>query len=132
MDTTEQYREVFDAGEALSSVGGDAEYLTEVVGLMQAAWPTLLADIRKGMARGDLRAVEMTARLARAAAQNVAAKRAYASAQRLATMAGQGDLPAAQGAIASLEREVAILQFRLAALGPDDSCSRPRFSFPPR
>lgn len=80
VETTEQYREIFDAGEALSSVGGDAEYLTEVVGLMQAAWPTLLADIRKGMARRDLRAVEVTARLARAAAQNVAAKRAYASA----------------------------------------------------
>ncbi len=123
METAEQYSEIFDAGEALSSVGGDEEYLTEVVGLMQAAWPTLLADIRNAMARGDLRAVEMTARLAKAAAQNVAAKRAYASALQLETIAGQGDSFAAQGAMASLEREVEMLQFFLSTLGEDDISS---------
>lgn len=123
METAEQYSEIFDVGEALSSVGGDEEYLNEVVGLMQAAWPTLLADIRNGMARGDLRAVEMTARLAKAAAQNVAAKRAYASALQLETIAGQGDSLAAQGAMASLEREVEMLQFFLSTLGEDDISS---------
>lgn len=120
METTEQYAEIFDVGQALSSVGGDEEYLTEVVGLMQAAWPTLLADIRDGMAREDLQAVGTKARLAKAAAQNLAAKRAYASALQLETMVGKGDLPASQNAVASLEREVEILQFFLATLSQSE------------
>ena len=121
METTEKYPEVFDVGLALSSVGGDHEFLTELVGLTQAAWPTLLMDIRGGMARGDLRAVEMTARLAKAAARNVSAKRAYESALQLEAMARKGDLQAVQIASVDLEREVELLRFFLTALG-DDEC----------
>jgi hypothetical protein len=116
METKEKYAEVFDVGLALSSVGGDSEFLTEVVGLTQAAWPTLLADIRNGMSRGDLRAVETSARLAKAAARNVSAKRAYESALQLQTMAAKGDVQASQGAIASLERDVELLRYFLATL----------------
>ena len=116
IETAEQYAEVFDVGRALSSVGDDRDFLTEVVGLTRAAWPTLLADIREGMARGDLRVVETNARLAKAAAQNVAARRAYESAFQLQTVAGKGDMQAAEKALASLEGEVEILQFFLAML----------------
>ena len=77
-------------GVALSSVGGDYEFLTEIVGLAQAAWPTLLANIQSGMASGDLRAVETAARLAKVAAQNVSAKRAYESALQLEASGAQG------------------------------------------
>jgi hypothetical protein len=76
-----------------------------------------LADLRQGLARGDLRAVERTARLAKAAAQYVSARRACESAQQLATMAGKGELQAARGALASLEQEVEILQLVLSTLG---------------
>jgi hypothetical protein len=107
----------------LSSVGDDRDFLTEVVGLTRAAWPTLLADIREGMARGDLRAVETKARLAKAAAQNVSARRAYESALQLQTVAGKGDMQATQIALASLEGEVEILQFFLATLEPPTSPS---------
>ena len=117
MKTMEQYAEVFDESQALRSVGGDRQFLAEVIGLMQAAWPTLLADIREGLARADLCAVEATARLAKAAARNLAARRAYASALELETMAGKGDFQAAQRARARLEQEVEILQLALSALG---------------
>jgi HPt (histidine-containing phosphotransfer) domain-containing protein len=122
METMEKYPEVFDVGLALSSVGGDHEFLAELVGLTQAAWPTLLANIRSGMARGDLRAVEMTARLAKAAARNVSAKRAYESALQLEAMARKGDLPAVQRASVDLEREVELLRIFLATL-TDNGCS---------
>jgi HPt (histidine-containing phosphotransfer) domain-containing protein len=111
--TREQYAEVFDVGLALRSVGGDREFLAEVLGLIQAAWPTLLANIREGMARADLPAVLTTARLAKAAARNISAGRAYESALQLEAMAGKGDLPAAQKASAGLEQEVEILQLAL-------------------
>jgi len=122
VETTEKYPEVFDVGLALSSVGGDQEFLAEVVGLTQAAWPTLLADIRSGMARGDLCIVETSARLAKAAARNVSAKRAYESALQLEAVARKGDLQAVQRAGMDLEREVELLQFFLAALS-DNGCS---------
>jgi len=117
METTAQYTEVFDMSLALSSVGGDEEFLTELVGRVQAAWPTLLADIRGGMARGDLGAVETTARLAKAAARYVAAGRAYECARQLETSAGKGDRLASQSASADLEREVEVLRIFLATLG---------------
>ncbi|HMD83515.1 MAG TPA: hypothetical protein VKO18_02300 [Terriglobia bacterium] len=123
METTEQYTEVFDVSLALSSVGGDQEFLTELVGLAQAAWPTLLADIRGGMARGDLWAVETTARLAKAAARNVAAKRAYESALQLEATARKGDLQATQSASVELEREVELLRIFLATLGGNECSS---------
>jgi len=121
METAEQCTEVFDVGLALRSVGGDKEFLTEIVGLTQAAWPNLLAEIRGGIARGDLYTVERTARLAKAAARNVSAKRAYESALQLEAMARKGDLQAVQGASVELKREVELLHFFLAALG-DDGC----------
>jgi hypothetical protein len=118
-ESVEQYAEVFDVGQALQSVGGDVEFLTEIVGLTQAAWPTLLTDIRDGVSRGDLHAVETSARLAKAAARNVSAKRAYECAMELCTMACKGDLQAAPNAIAALEREVETLRFFLATLADD-------------
>lgn len=120
IQTTEQYVEVFNVSLALNSVGGDQEFLTELVGLTQAAWPTLVADLRNGIAQKDLHAVETTARLAKAAARNVSAKRAFESALELETRACKGDLPAAQDAVATLEREVGILQSFLATLANPD------------
>jgi HPt (histidine-containing phosphotransfer) domain-containing protein len=109
----EQGSEVLDEALALSCVGGDTEFLAELIGLVQAAWPSLLADIRGGMAMGDLPAVERTARLAKAAAHCVSARRTYESALQLETMITMGDLPAAQRASARLEQEVERLQSAL-------------------
>lgn len=121
---SEEYKgetaDVFDENMALSSVGGDREYLAEVVGLVRAAWPTLLADMKEGMARGDLRAVETRARLAKAAAQYVSARRAYECALQIETLTGKGDLQATQEAIASLEREAEILQSALSMVGKSE------------
>jgi HPt (histidine-containing phosphotransfer) domain-containing protein len=123
LETTVRHAEVFDATLALNSVGGDSEFLTELVGLVRAAWPTLLADIREAMAMGDLRAVERTARLAKAAARNVSAKRAYDSAAQLETLIGKRDLPAAQRASTTLEQEVEKLQLVLSTLEKSASSS---------
>ena len=113
--STEPSTEVFNEILALNSVGGDREFLTEIIGLIQAAWPTLLAEIRGGMAMGDIAAVQRSARLAKAAARNVSASRAYECALQLEMMTNMGDLSAAQRAIASLEQEVERLQSVLPA-----------------
>lgn len=102
--------EVFDEVQALSSVGGDREFLAELFGLVSAAWPSLLADIRGGMATGDLTSVRKAARLAKAAARNVSAKRAYESALYLEEVTTMGDLQAVRKATMRLEHEVELLQ----------------------
>jgi HPt (histidine-containing phosphotransfer) domain-containing protein len=65
---------------------------------------------------GDIGAVERTARLAKAAARNVSAKRAYDSAVQLETLIGMRDLPAAQRASTTLEQEVERLQMVLSTV----------------
>ncbi len=118
----EQTSEVLDSASALASVGGDADFLREIAGLVQAAWPTLLDDIRGHLAAGDLFAVEADAGLARVAAEYVSAKRAHASALQLQNMACCGDLMGAQRATVELEEEVAELQLVLARFrGPKGS-----------
>jgi len=113
----EENSEVLDHTSALASVGGDREFLSEVAGLVQAAWPTLLGDIGLALAAGDLDAVQRTTRLAKAAARNVSAARAYESALRLEEAAQGGQLEAAREAGAQLEQEVERLTAALATLG---------------
>ncbi len=97
--------EVLDEVQALSSVGGDREFLAELFGITSAALPSLMADIRGGMASGDILGVLKAARLTKAATHNLAAKRAYDSARYLEEVAVMGDLPAIRKASVRLERE---------------------------
>jgi len=115
-ETSAQYAEVFDMGQALSSVGGDEQFLHELAGIIRAAWPTLLADIRQGLERRDLGAVAAKAHLAQVGAQSLSARRTYQSALQLEAAARKGDLPAAQSGFVNLEHEVKLLCFFLNAL----------------
>jgi HPt (histidine-containing phosphotransfer) domain-containing protein len=112
----EENSEVLDRTLALASVGGDQEFLSEVAGLVQAAWPTLLAETRQALAAGDLGSAERTTRLVKAAAHNVSAGRAYESALRLEAAAHAGQLEAAREAGVQLEQEVERLKAALATL----------------
>ncbi len=98
--------EVFDHRSALASVGWDRDFLSEVAGLFQAAWPTLSGEIREALASGDLREVEKSVRLVKAAANNVSAKKVSEAAQCLETAAREGSLKAARAACSTLEHEV--------------------------
>ena len=110
-------KDVFDAILALSSVGGDVEFLEELVGIVEAALPTLLRDIQKALIGGDLRVVEKRAHLMRAATQNVSAKRAFEAALALETIARGGDAEAARQAACALEEEINRLKPVIAAGG---------------
>lgn len=102
--------DVLDEMQALSSVGGDREFLEELWGLALAAWPSLMGDIREGMASGDLAGVRRAARLTKAAARNISAMRAYECALHLEEVTARGDLQAVRAATLRLQEEVEILQ----------------------
>ena len=108
--------DVFDPASALARVGGDEEFLYEIAGLIRAAWPRLLGDIRADLAAGDFSAAEADASLAKAAALYVSAKKAQDAAQELQSMAAQSDGRGALQASAKLEEEVEKLQILLATL----------------
>ena len=105
--------DVFDPDSALARVGGDQEFLYEIAGLVRAAWPSLLEDIRTDLGARDFFAVEADARLARAAAIYVSARKAQDAALQLQSMAVEADLPGALRASAKLEEEVGKLQLVL-------------------
>jgi HPt (histidine-containing phosphotransfer) domain-containing protein len=118
----EQNSEVFDSSSALASVGGDVEFLQEIAGLVRAAWPALLSDIREDLAAGDFSDLEANARLARAAAGYVAAGRAGTAATQLQTTVVRRDWAGAKRAIEDLEGEVAKLQSALSILRTPRGC----------
>ena len=110
-----QSAEILDVERAMSRVGGDIEFLLEMVGIIRAACPTLSEEIRQAMARGDMVAVEKNAYLFRAAAENLSAQQTSSAALQLEKMAQRKALKSTREAWQELERELARLTPRLAA-----------------
>jgi hypothetical protein len=109
--------EVFNSALAMASVDGDQEFLGELAGITEAAWPTLRSDIREALAGGDLQGAQKGAHLVRVMVQNLFARRAYLAAFLLETMAGVGELEGARQAIGCLEKEMDRLKPIFADLG---------------
>jgi HPt (histidine-containing phosphotransfer) domain-containing protein len=112
----EQSQEILDRTAALAGVGGDLEFLSELLGIFRAASPTLLHDIREALVKGDLTALAYAAHLVRITAQNVAARRVYLAATLLEKMATCGQLEGARQASSRLEEEMDELKSLLTAL----------------
>lgn len=120
----EQTSEILDTTAALAGVGGDPEFLSELLGIFRAASPTLLHDIREALLRVDLPALANAAHLVRVTAQNVAARRVYVAATLLEKMATCGELEGARQASSMLEEEMGHLKSALTALANPVGCSR--------
>jgi len=112
----EQTLEILDRTAALAGVGGDREFLSELLGIFRAAWPTLLHDIREALVMGDLPALANAAHLVRVTAQNVAARRVYVAATLLEEMATCGELKGARETFSRLEEEMDHLKSALTTL----------------
>jgi len=111
-----QDAEVLDSAMALSRVGGDLEFLMDVVGIVQAACPTLIRDIQRAIADRDLRTLKKATHLVKTAADDVSARRTYVCAIRIETLARYGEWEAAGEACSALEQEVNQLRPALAEL----------------
>ena len=120
----EQTSDVLDRASALASVGGDQEFLRELAGIAQAAWPTLLQDIREALAGGKLSEVVKFAHLVKVTAQFISARKAYSTALQLEKAGAYGDLEGARQAGSRLGEELDRLDAALASLGNDESFCR--------
>jgi signal transduction histidine kinase/CheY-like chemotaxis protein/NO-binding membrane sensor protein with MHYT domain len=110
---------VLDTTALLALVGGDEELMHEIVDLFLVEYPRLLGDIRRTAATGDARALQFSAHALKGSVGNMAAGRTLEAAMALETAARAGQLPAARGAIATLERELAHLHDALTRLTPE-------------
>jgi hypothetical protein len=117
------YCDVLNRSEALAAAGGDMVFLADLAGILRAACPTLLEDMRASLAAGNLPATGHAARLLRVAAENVTARRVASAALALETCAGQNSPEAVGEAYWTLQQEVEQCLHALADLESEVACS---------
>jgi two-component system, sensor histidine kinase and response regulator len=105
---------VFDQHATLARVQGDRAMLQEVIQLLCAETPELLAAIRAAITRGDSQALQRAAHALKGTVRSFGAEAAGDAALRLEVMGRSGDLTHAALACAALEQEVAALERDLA------------------
>jgi HPt (histidine-containing phosphotransfer) domain-containing protein len=115
--------DALDRSLALAAVGGDTGFLAELAGIFEASCPTLLERIQRALAAGDLVAAAVAARLLRAVAENVSAKRVASVALECELLARQESVAEAQAAHRALLQEVERVQPALDALKGELGCS---------
>jgi HPt (histidine-containing phosphotransfer) domain-containing protein len=116
--------DALDRSLALAAVGGDSGFLAELAGIFEAACPTLLERIQRALAVGDLVAAAVAARLLRAIAENVSAKRVASVALECELLARQNSVAEAQAAHRVLLQEVERIQPVLDDLESELTCSQ--------
>lgn len=107
---------VFDRNEALAHVGGDTELLRELAATFLDQAPHWMCAIREALERQDSARLNAAAHPLKGSLGTFAAKTAASAAQRLETLARQGNLAGGWEALDALEKEMARLAPALADL----------------
>jgi PAS domain S-box-containing protein len=105
----EQLRQL-DESIALTRVGGDAELLSEVIGLFLDDYPQSLEKIREAVTAGDPSGVEQHAHSLKGSVSIFGAKEALEAAFALEKQGRSGDLTAALDSLKRLENALASLK----------------------
>ena len=109
----------FDEAALLDSVGGDLDFLSELVGLFLAACPTLLHQIRTALAVNDFAAIGRAARILKGSLRSFPVGQATQAAEALEIAACRQQSVAATQAFEVLEKWIDCLASALAHLeGP--------------
>ena len=99
---------------ALESVGGDAEFLSELAGIFCAAGPTLLKSLGKSIAAQNLDSAADAAHLLRSVAGSITALAVVKAALAVEMMARQGELDDMSKAYDALQQEARLLVDEIA------------------
>jgi len=109
----------FDEAALLDSVGGDLDFLSELVGLFLAACPTLLHQIRAALVVNDFAAIGRPARILKGSLRSFPVGQATQAAEALEIAACRQQSVAATQAFELLEKWIDCLASALAHLeGP--------------
>jgi HPt (histidine-containing phosphotransfer) domain-containing protein len=102
----EESNPAFDEAVLLDSVGGDVEFLVELIGLFLAACPTLLSRIQEALATHDFAEAERAVRILRGALRSFAAADALKSIQAMEPALQERQSEHALEAFREIERQV--------------------------
>ncbi|MDB5308168.1 MAG: Histidine kinase [Gemmataceae bacterium] len=105
---------VYDRETALDRVDGDAALLAELAGLFRTGAGRVLGDIRRAVTTGNAADIRRAAHGLKGSAGCLGGTATVEAAARLEVIGAVGDLPAAAGALAALDRELSLF---VAALG---------------
>ena len=105
-----------DEGALLDSVGGDTDFLIELIGLFLAACPTLLSQIRKALAVNDCTAATRAARILKSSLRSFGVQRVLRAAEALEAAAYQGERVVQAETFEALENEIGCLTSALSDL----------------
>lgn len=106
----------FDEAALLHSVGGDIEFLDELVGLFLAACPTLLRQIRVALAVDNFPVVGRAARILKGSLRSFPLGQATRAAEALELAACRQQPVAAAHALEALEKWIECLTSALSHL----------------
>jgi signal transduction histidine kinase/CheY-like chemotaxis protein len=112
--------QVFDHVAALARTGGNMPLLRQMIDLVLADCPTLLAQIRTAVAAEDYIALERTAHRLKGSAANLSASRVVAVAQRLEHMGHETNIADADVVFIELEGEILHLENAMKSLVEKD------------
>jgi CheY-like chemotaxis protein len=113
----------FDPREALARVEGDATLLAELVEILRAESPRLLADLRRRLEAADARGVQDAAHALKGSVANFGGHAAAAAAGVLERMGREAALDGGFARLAELEQEVDRLLSSLDRMGATASSS---------
>jgi CheY-like chemotaxis protein len=107
----------FDPEDVLARVEGNRELLAELVGILRAESPRLLATLREKVEAGDARGVREAAHAIKGTVGNFGGQAASEAARALEVMGKDGVLTGAGAGVAHLELAVAELERNLVRMG---------------
>ena len=110
--------------DVLNRLGGDEEFLREIVGLFLDNCPKMLGEVRQAIDLADDKMLERTAHTLKGAVGNFEARDAFEAALKLETMGREGDLEGARLAFADLEAQLQRLRPALEAMAKEGCAMR--------
>jgi len=109
---------VFDRAEMLDRLGGDVEFLDDVLGVFLDESPKMMDAARGAVHEGDARRVERSAHTLKGALMNIAAEPAAELAARLETLGREESLDECPRVLAALETAITRLERTLRDKAP--------------
>ncbi len=108
--------DVFDMSKAMEVLAGDRGLFQEIAHMFLESLPAHIAEIRKGIARGDSHALERSAHSLKGSVGNFGARRASDVAYRLEKLGKDGKTREAENEFSTLKKELTALEAEMKSV----------------
>ncbi|PXF57728.1 MAG: hypothetical protein C4B58_09055 [Deltaproteobacteria bacterium] len=102
----EKAKPVFDQESVLERLGGDMEFLKELIELFNSDYPQKMAQLSKGIKEEDFKTIKETAHSIKSASGNLSLTRVYDLSFKIEGMGSKGKIHGIEKAYNELEEEL--------------------------